>query len=371
MIELIKKLINKTNEITYEQYMGTVLYHPEKGYYMRDVEKVGTRGDFITSSNISNVFGKIFARVFIKLIEQGQVPPVICEIGGGNGRFAKAVLDEIRVISPNYFEQLVYIIIETSPFHRQKQKGILPIGETVVQFESLTDAKKSYPTFDGILFSNELFDAFPVRVVEKRNHSINEVMVQLNENGDLEEKLSPTFDEEILGYLRKNQIRLTEGQRFEIPLAMIEYLRELASFIKSGIMITVDYGYTNDEWTSPVHHEGSLRGYYQHQLIRNPLLHPGEMDLTTHIHFDSLISYGEEVKLKFVKKLRQDEFLLQAGILTYLQENFDPNPFSEISKQNRAIRSLIMDGSMSSAFNVVIQQKNVNPVWQEILQDYK
>src|SRR5690606_5195078 len=113
----------------------------------------------------------------------------------------------------------------------------------------------------------------------------------------------------------------------------------------------------------PARQKGSLRGYYKHQLMDNPLEHPGDMDLTTHIHFDTLISMGEKHGFEFVTKFRQDEFLLAAGILTFLQDNFDSNPFSEISKQNRAIRSLIMDGGMSSAFHVLIQQKNVEIKW--------
>ena len=76
-------------------------------------------------------------------------------------------------------------------------------------------------------------------------------------------------------------------------------------------------------------------------MIENVLQHPGEMDITSHIHFDWLIKRGEQAKLGFIEKLRQDEFLLKTGILKELQDHYDPNPFSETSKRNRAIRSLI------------------------------
>ena len=107
----------------------------------------------------------------------------------------------------------------------------------------------------------------------------------------------------------------------------------------------------------PQEAKGSLRGYYQHQMIDNVLQHPGEMDITTHIHFDWLIQKGEQAELEFHSKLRQDEFLLKAGILKELENHYDPNPFSEVSKRNRAIRSLIMPSGMSSFFHLVIQQK--------------
>ena len=41
-----------------------------------------------------------------------------------------------------------------------------------------------------------------------------------------------------------------------------------------------------------------------------------------------------------VEKWRQDEFLLSIGILDHLESHHDPNPFSEVNKRNRDIRSL-------------------------------
>jgi SAM-dependent MidA family methyltransferase len=64
--------------------------------------------------------------------------------------------------------------------------------------------------------------------------------------------------------------------------------------------------------------------------------------------------------LLFHSKPRQDEFLLKAGILKELENHYDPNPFSNVSKRNRAIRSLIMPSGMSSFFHLVIQQKGIN-----------
>ncbi|MFS0861545.1 class I SAM-dependent methyltransferase [Fredinandcohnia sp. 179-A 10B2 NHS] len=369
MINILRDIItnSKDNEISFEDYMSIVLYHPEKGYYMKKAEKIGRSGDFITTSNISTIFGILFARVFHMLITKEKVSPYICEIGGGNGRFAKAVLDELSENYNETYEKLTYLIIETSPYHQSLQNETLPIGEKIVQYESIEEAARVYPAFNGIVFSNELFDAFPVRVIEKRDDQLFEVKVAIEDDNKLGERLSKLTDEKILRYLSENEIALVNGQRFEVPLAMLQYLEQLSRFINSAVVFTVDYGYTNQEWMQPAHKDGSLRGYYKHQLIRDPLLHPGEMDLTTHIHFDSLVSYGDKLGIKQVRKMRQDEFLLAAGILSFLEQNYDPDPFSEKSKRNRAIRSLIMDGSMSSMFHVFIQEKNYQVEWDSIL----
>ncbi|MEH7224571.1 SAM-dependent methyltransferase [Bacillus sp. JJ1566] len=370
MQRILKEIIQSSSDkkITYEQYMNTVLYHEEKGYYMKDMEKVGKKGDFITTSNISTIFGKLFAAIFHKLISLEKVSPIICEIGGGNGRFAKAVLDELKNSFTDSYLKITYIMIESSPYHRRLQHELLPIGEKVIQYRSIDEAKKNFPVLNGILFSNELFDAFPVRVVEKQKDTLYEVKITLNKEEQLCEILEPLTDERIIHYLNFNTIKLANGQRFEVPLQMLCYLEELNTFLENTVIFTVDYGYTNEEWMEPARRKGSLRGYYKHHLIDNPLEHPGEMDLTTHIHFDTLILKGTKLGLEFVKKLRQDEFLIEAGILTFLQDNFDSNPFSEKSKQNRAIRSLIMDGGMSAAFHILIQQKNLKINWDSIFQ---
>ena len=91
---------------------------------------------------------------------------------------------------------------------------------------------------------------------------------------------------------------------------MEEYIKEIAKWFQKGICITVDYGYTKEEWMHPAHREGSLRGYYQHKLIRNPLAHPGEMDLTTHIHWDELKEMFSMQGMSAVWHKKQSEFLL-------------------------------------------------------------
>ncbi|WP_204524708.1 class I SAM-dependent methyltransferase [Litchfieldia alkalitelluris] len=361
MLNILKKLIEDSPQqaITYEEYMNAVLYDETCGYYMKHIQKIGKQGDFITSSNFSNVFGMLFSKVFSEVCTKNELPFLICEIGGGNGRFAKAVLEEWKKQSPETFDLLTYIIIEKSPYHLKLQQEILLVGEKVLQYASIEEIKGDFPQYEGIIISNELFDAFPVRVIEKHKNELVEIKVSIDPDGNLCERVFSLEDDQIINYLNEQKLSLKENQRFEVPLAMITYLQELSHFLTSGLMITIDYGYTNEEWMLPYHQKGSLRGYLNHQMIKDPLKHPSEMDLTTHISFDALQYYGEKNGLQFIGKLRQDEFLIEAGILEYLQDHHDHDPFSEKAKQNRAIRSLIMNGGISESFHVVIQAKNL------------
>lgn len=82
---ILKEWMEKEKDysISYSTYMNLALYAEEHGYYMKEREKIGRQGDFFTSSNVSSVFAKTFAKFFIRLVENGEVTPHICEIAGG------------------------------------------------------------------------------------------------------------------------------------------------------------------------------------------------------------------------------------------------------------------------------------------------
>jgi len=352
MIAYLQSLIlNSPNQlISYAEYIDAVLYHPEIGYYMNNQQKIGREGDFITTSNISDIYGRLMAKWFSEVWVRKGLPSVFCEIGAGNGRFAYSFL---KTWYETMEMPLQYIIVETSPYHRSLQAELIKEPfPAVIQAESIRDLE----SVEGMVFSNELFDALPVHVVEKMNGELFEIMIGIS-NGELAEEKVPLTNNEIISYLEEAGLHLNEKQRIEVPLAMEQVLLDISRVLKKGIVLTADYGYSNEEWMELQRAEGSLRGYFQHQLIPNVLKYPGQMDITSHIHFDSLIQKGRKADLHLVAKLRQDEFLLKAGILHELEGHHDPNPFSEVSRRNRAIRSLILPGGMSSYFHMVIQQK--------------
>lgn len=360
MLAYLEDVIGKSPKglISYADYIELALYHPDHGYYMREFEKIGRSGDFITTSNVSDIFGRMFSKWFARHVEINGVAPAVCEIGGGNGRFAKAFMDEW----PNHSnENLTYKIIEASPYHRKLQR------EALARFSGFSQESgiHSVRNFKGLIFSNELFDALPVHVVEKKAGVLMEAMVGLN-GGRLIEKLVPLENEEIASFLVENRLELKEGHRIEVPLAMAKMVEAIATALEEGIVASVDYGYTAEEWMMPERKNGSLRGYMNHHMVDDVLAFPGRMDITTHIHFDALIVAGEQNGFTTLAKLRQDEFLISAGVLAELEENYDPNPFSEKSKRNRAIRSLVMPSGMSSSFHVLVQQKGLRLGFEDV-----
>lgn len=353
MLSFLKESIGRQPEkmISYAKFIEFSLYHPENGYYMKAGEKLGKKGDFITTSNISDIYGRLVAKWFLQKKEELELQAYVCEIGAGNGRFAAAFIDEWR---KNSKEPLKYTIVESSPYHRELQRERVPFDEGIQQVESLDEVDP----FEGFVFSNELFDALPVHVIEKKNGEFMEVMVSI-EGERLAEVPVPLANERIQQFLEESNIELKDGQRIEIPLEMEGMVKKISEVLVRGMVITVDYGYSDEEWMEPIHRDGSLRGYYKHQQVNDVLLHPGEMDLTSHVHFDSFVRIGEKYGLQFEQKQRQDEFLMSIGILKELEDHYDPDPFSEISRRNRAIKSLIIPSGLSTFFHAITQVKRI------------
>ncbi|MGC4376042.1 SAM-dependent methyltransferase [Fictibacillus sp. Mic-4] len=359
MLDIIRREIERSPHfaINYEQYMNLVLYHPEKGYYNREQQKIGRNGDFYTSSSLSDLFGMVWANWFYESIKRNDLKPIICEIGAGNGSFAKSMLEELKKTHPDFYHEVEYLIIEASPYHRGKITDCLR-NEPVSIFSSIEECQSKVPDFCGVIFCNELLDALPVRVVEQSKSMLYEMVVTLNERSKLSEKKVVCKDENVISWIEKYVGRLNQGQRIEIPLKMTEWLLNLYGWIKQAVIVFVDYGYTRSQWKEPILQSGSLRGYMAHQMISDPILYPGEMDLTSHVHWDAVKMIGREHGANCKMFQSQGMFLLENGILNHLQETINTDPFSKEHKQNRAIRSLVLS-SMADQFQVMIQKKTV------------
>ncbi len=78
---LHERIAHSGGWISFADYMETVLYTPETGYYSGGAAKFGTAGDFVTAPEISSLFGQALARQIapiLSAVDQGS----ILEFGG-------------------------------------------------------------------------------------------------------------------------------------------------------------------------------------------------------------------------------------------------------------------------------------------------
>lgn len=95
LMDIIKEKLRLNGPLTVAEYMHIISTNPTEGYYMkRDV--ISQAGDFITSPEISQLFGEILAIWFYSETQKmGPGKPLqLVELGPGNGTL---MVDFLRV----------------------------------------------------------------------------------------------------------------------------------------------------------------------------------------------------------------------------------------------------------------------------------
>lgn len=343
-------------------FMHLCLYHPHQGYYMSSTPRLGRQGDFVTAPEMTSLFGQLLTLQWIEIWQRMDQPGdfQLVEMGGGSGRLAADILQTSRRF-PEFHEALNYTLIELSPdFQKQQQQTIEKSGLKNPSVQWSTHLKTdTTPTLEGVLFSNEFLDALPVHWVEMTEDGLKEVGVISTPSG-YETTLIPISTKIPPDYFSTKGITLAKGVRTEIGIEAGQWMQKAAHTLKRGIILTIDYGYTQEEYYGPALPMGTLCGFYQHQQLNNPLLHPGKMDLTSHVDFSALTHTGEHNGLTTLGYTTQGWFLMGLGILERLETLAHSQPQTQYDLVRQTVMKLIMPQTMGERFKVLVQGKGVS-----------
>ena len=361
LADRLRERIKQAGAITFCDWMKAALYDSTEGYYCRgDRRRWGREGDYRTSPERTPLFAASFARYFASLYEQLNRPAAwtILEAGAGEGHFASGVLEALQIYFPNVFAGTSYVVDEASPFSSRNAGERLQPFEERVQFKSLDEVEIDH----GVVFSNELLDAFPIHRIVLADGKFKEFYVTIGERGDFEwllrdlsTELSPRLDD----YFEAVGMQPGEGQVIEVSLEIEDWVRRVAARMRRGYVVTVDYGASaEDLYSALANLEGTLRGFQRHQIVADLLAQPGEHDLTTTVNWSFVQAVGKRAGIDSVELSRLDRFLLANGILEQLEaKSRQARDDGERLQLSSAAREMILPDGMAASFQVLVQEK--------------
>lgn len=355
--EIIREEIRKKGVLTFARFMELSLYCPETGYYETDMAKVGRGGDFITSVSTGSLFGDLLAFQFSEWLETSSHVSgrMIVEAGAHDGRLAGDILAWIKEHRPDLFRELNYWILEPSLTRQRWQQSALKAFPDKTRwardFTELAGGSSNGKMI-GIVFSNELLDAFPVHrygwdVAGKRW---------------FEWGVAADGDNLVWARLENPEFRLAsaeleavlpDGYTVETSPAAQSWWRDAADILGQGRLLAIDYGFTADEIVLPSRLKGTLRAYSRHRVSDDLLANPGEQDLTAHVNFSAIQNAGESAGLNTEGLFTQAKFLTQILAKGEAGGNFG----AWNSSRTRQFQTLTHPEHFGRAFRVLLQSR--------------
>lgn len=348
--------VYKKGKITFAGFMQMALYHPEYGYYNSDKERVGRFGDYYTSPTVHGIFGELIARQLEEMWRiMGKETFTIVEMGANKGWLCCDIIQSIKKEYPVFYDNFHYIIVESNPYAREKQRLLLEsihVTDEKVSWHTYSEDGFSFDRIHGCVLSNEFVDALPVHRLKVKNKVLKEIYVSYNDSGffEIDDEVSPDVSKR---YIETFQMQLSEGQECEINLVAAEWLRHVSEKLRKGFVLTIDYGDEIDGLYRENGSNGTSRCYYKHTVNRDYYERPGDQDITAHVNFTHLMNAERLAGLEVTGFTKQSHFLLALGILERL--NNTNKDIETILK----VKNLFHPEGMGDVFKVLIQHKNI------------
>ncbi len=336
--ETIRSMIETEGPLPFDQFMQLALGHPQHGYYMSR-DPFGARGDFVTSPEISQMFGELLGLWAAETWARIGCPSSLrlVELGPGRGTLMADALRACQV-APEFMKSLAEVcLVETSAVLRKIQEDKLADYDGPLGWYDSLDQVPPGPT---IFIANEFFDALPVRQFIRVEEGWCEKLVGVNEDGTFFFGLSPEPDPLI-------HAPAPVGYVLEIGAAGHQFAASLAARIADhgGAAIIVDYGHTQTTYGETV------QAMRNHRAV-DPLSDPGECDITAHVDFASLARAANATGARVFGPITQADFLNRLGIVQRaeaLKRNASPLQGIKISRELTRLTSTAEERGASGA----------------------
>ncbi|KAJ3829700.1 S-adenosyl-L-methionine-dependent methyltransferase [Lentinula raphanica] len=378
---LILEHVKAVGPMSYATYMQFCLSHPTEGYYMKRSNSIfGTQGDFITSPDISQIFGEMIAIWLLSQWELAGCPSRmrLVELGPGRATLMNDILRVIGDITKKLPQPITIQVdlVETSVALREIQRERLSgVAASIEWYESIDHLTPSDDSFT-MLVAHEFFDALPVHVFRKTDQGWKEIMVSSKiKNPDnlaqeqyprLQHVLSPetTAISNIFGNSSTRFQSLPVGSDLEVSPTSFRLARKVGELLSKrptetglslgGCGLIIDYG--GDHAFG-----NSRRGFKNHQVV--DIFHrPGECDLTANVDFAYLKESMQDL-VPVYGPVTQKMFLSQMGLMVRLERLLQSSQGDQ-AKQDRIYEGAqrLINRQMGEEYSVLGISTNEVPI---------
>ena len=342
--------IRRRGPIPFADFMRAVLYDPDGGYYSGDDDRIGPAGDFYTAPAAHPAFGALLALQLERCWELLGRPDsfTVLEEGGGKGRLAEDICSYIRHLTPEFGQAVDYRIAELG----RRGRVIWSADGAEINIDWNDDATPT-EIENGVIISNELYDAWARHRVIQQGETLYELLVDATDTGFIEviaEPSTPALAER----LSQLDVMLPNGSKAEIDLDGPAHLAESAATLRHGFIFTIDYGYPAATLYDGSRREGTLLCYHHHTSSTNPYIRLGKQDITAHVDFTSLARAVEDAGLLTEGLLTQQRYLKKLGSQAFIDVLRDLDlPPQDVLANRMAILELTKSGGFGG-FGVLI-----------------
>jgi SAM-dependent MidA family methyltransferase len=356
MTWIADEIAARGGEVLFDEYMELVLYHPKNGYYSGDEPRFGRKGDFLTAPTASEWYARVLARLLARII--GDTGPIcLIDVASGDGAVISGVLENLGLRAPEVLAGVVSV--ERSAAMRSLQRDRLAERSVKVQWvQDVSEIGSSLaPT---VTHASELYDALPVARVTGTEDGLAEFWVGAS-RGNLEWRQRPPRDG-VVEYFLHHGVNLEDGQLAEANLGAEAFHTELlAATSDNGLSLVLDYGYETKRLYDPRGRRGgSLSTFHRHELGRDPLTSPGEVDLTAHVNWDDLRNAATALGWREIGLWPLAEFLVRAGIAEELEDHglgMEADLDAATITARQEVKRLLDPEGMGSDLKMLVQAK--------------
>ena len=336
------KLLNNKKNLRLDKFIDLALYE-RNGYYLSK-KPIGRKFDFVTSPEISQMFGEIIGVYLVyNWKEKINSRFNLIELGPGNGTLFKDIERTAKIL-PNFFENANVNLIEINKELRKiQEKNLNYFKQSKIRWSKALNFTSKLPS---IIYSNEFFDCFPVRQFLNNNNNWFERYVKFNEKENKYYSINKrVISKKILDYLNKYK----RQKIYEVSFSRNKYFEQICKYLKKnrGICILIDYGY-NKKLKS-----FTLQAIYNHKKT-SIFENIGQQDISSHVNFNELIEIAKQNKLQINEFVTQRDFLLKYGILERKKKLLTKNSNLNKNLLDEEVDRLINVDRMGNLFKCLV-----------------